>query len=150
MAGLAAAMVSVMASGTQSLPATVELQDLQTGFAGTTGTVWTIATDGTFTVADKTNDRVDLPRHQGKLDQQQLARLAESLRAADAEQLPARIGEQPPVNPRSITLRIGSKISTLILAGGPDDQGSSPADPHHPQARLLAVAATIKDLLGTH
>ncbi len=52
----------------QPLTEKVELQELQTGFAGTTGTVWTVEPDGRYTIAGKVNEQLTPAsgRHAGR------------------------------------------------------------------------------------
>ena len=135
---------AAMGAGT-ALPLTerVELQELQSGFAGVTGTVWTIETDGRFVISRKINEQVT-PRAEGTLDAAQLSKIAEALAAADAATLPATIGDPPPVNPRTVILQIGDKPSTLFTAGAVE-AGPSGGDA---ESRLLNIAAAIKDVVG--
>jgi len=123
----------------------VELQELQTGFAGTTGTVWTVEPDGRYTIAGKINEQLT-PRQEGTLDAAQLSKIAETLAAADADSLPAEMGEPPPVNPQTIILRVGEKSSTFNTIGGLDPDRAAGDD--DPQSRLLKIAASIKDVVG--
>ena len=128
-----------------SLTEKVELQELQTGFAGTTGTVWTVEPDGRYTIAGKVNEQLT-PRQEGTLDAAQLSKIAEALAAADADALPAEMGEPPPVNPQVIILRVGEKSSTFTTIGGVDpDRVASDDDP---RSRLLKIAASIKEVVG--
>jgi hypothetical protein len=128
-----------------SLTEKVELQELQTGFAGTTGTVWTVEPGGRYTIAGKVNEQLT-PRQEGTLDAAQLSKIAEALAAADANTLPAEMGEPPPVNPQVIILRVGEKASTFTTTGGLDpDRVASDDDP---RSRLLKIAATIKEVVG--
>ncbi|HEY7688001.1 MAG TPA: hypothetical protein VH835_04890 [Dongiaceae bacterium] len=140
----AAGSAAAMGAGT-AMPLTerVELQELQSGFAGVTGTVWTIETDGRFVISRKINEQVT-PRAEGTLDAAQLSKIAEALAAADAATLPATIGDPPPVNPRTVILQIGDKPSTLFTAGAVE-AGPSGGDA---ESRLLNIAAAIKDVVG--
>jgi hypothetical protein len=123
----------------------VELEELQTGFAGTTGTIWTVEPDGRYTIAGKVNEQLT-PRQEGTLDAAQLSKIAETLAAADAENLPAEMGEPQPVNPKVIILRVGEKASTFTTAGALDpDQAAGDDDP---RSRLLKIAASIKEVVG--
>ena len=128
-----------------SLTEKVELQELQTGFAGTTGTVWSVEPDGRYSIASKVNEQLT-PRQEGTLDAAQLSKIAEALAAADAATLPAEMGEPPPVNPQVIILRVGEKASTFTTAGALDpDQAAGDDDP---RSRLLKIAAAIKEVIG--
>src|SRR5215468_4398821 len=60
------------------LTAPLTIKDTQDGFAGQTGTVWTIAPDCTFVVAHQIGPRSD-PIKQGRLTAGQQARLGEQL-----------------------------------------------------------------------
>jgi hypothetical protein len=129
----------------QPLTEKVELQELQTGFAGTTGTVWTVEPDGRYTIAGKINEQLT-PRQEGMLDAAQLSKIAETLAAADAGNLPIEMGEPPPVNPQTIILRVGEKSSTFNTIGGIDPDRVDGDD--DPRSRLLKIAASIKEVVG--
>src|SRR5690348_3372092 len=61
------------------LEMTLTVKDMQDGFAGTTGTVWTIKPDCTFRVSRLLNQKVTEPYREGRLTPEQRARLSEIL-----------------------------------------------------------------------
>lgn len=97
------------------LHAPLELRESQSGFAGVTGTRWTIAPDGRWTRAGFINDQVRPPDRQGRLSGQQLAELAGRLAQQGFTALPARLGQPPPINPRTLSIRFGTDETALVL-----------------------------------
>jgi len=126
------------------------LKDTQQGFAGTTGTVWTIAPDCTFQVARLFGDRVLAPHIQGRLDEAQKSRLAAALERTHAGDLPAQLGEGSVVNPRHIVLERDGRTAALSLSPGDTDVGKLlAASPDDPARRMFELAAAVKDILGS-
>ena len=102
------------------------VKDTQDGFAGTTGTIWTIKPDCSYDVARVRAGEVSPPHLKGQLTPEQQSKLAAALSAAAVETLPARIGEPAPVNAREITIEYGGKTAVLNLGmGGTNVQGAS-------------------------
>jgi hypothetical protein len=125
------------------------VKDTQDGFAGTTGTVWTIEPDCTFHVSRLFSQHVAEPHLQGSLTPEQQARLSAILAKATAAELPAQMGETPSVNARRITLEYGGKISVLSMGPGDRDMDALRAGgPLDPARQLLEVADAVKDMLG--
>src|SRR5262249_24120549 len=132
------------------LKMTLTVKDTQDGFAGTTGTVWTIEPDCTFCVSRIFNQNVAEPHLKGHLTPEQQARLSEVLAKDAPAELPAQIGEASSVNARRITLEYGGKVSILTMAAGDRDMGAiRTGDPLLPARRLLEVAEAVKDMLGS-
>lgn len=113
--GIATAMAS---SATERLSAPLELKVSQSGFAGVTGTVTTIEPDGAYRVSSFVNDTTRPPESEGKLQPEALGELARSLESRDFARLPAELGETPPVNAKTVTLRYGGHSTTLSLPPG--------------------------------
>jgi len=132
------------------LKMTLTVKDTQDGFAGTTGTVWTIGLDCTFRVSRLFGQHVAEPHLKGSLTPEQEAQLSAILAKAAAVELPAQIGETTLVNARRITLEYGGKVSVLSMGPGDRDldalRASGPLDPAR---RLLEVADAVKDMLGS-
>ena len=125
------------------------VKDTQDGFAGTTGTVWTIEPDCTFRVSRLFSQHVAEPHLQGSLTPEQQARLSAILAKATAAELPAQMGETPSVNARRITLEYGGKIAVLSMGPGDRDMEALRAGgPLDPARRLLEVANAVKDMLA--
>lgn len=106
-----------------SLAETLTLKVGQSGFAGVTGTLWTIEPSGRWTAAKflDTGDgapRLSEPHARGTLNREQLSALARTLSEEEFRDLPDRIGKGPPVNPYVVTITFGSATSTTALAPG--------------------------------
>jgi hypothetical protein len=131
------------------LKTTLTVKDTQDGFAGTTGTVWTISPDCTFRVSRLFGQHVAEPHLRGSLTPEQQARLSAILAKAAAAELPAQMGEAPSVNVRRITLEYGGTISVLSMGPGDRDMDALRAGgPLDPARRLLEVADVVQDMLG--
>jgi len=132
------------------LKMTLTVKDTQDGFAGTTGTVWTIEPDCTFRVSRLIGPHVAEPHLKGTLTPEQQARLSAVLAQTAASELPTRMGDAPQVNARRITLHYGGKDAVLSLGAGDRDLDAIRAgDPRDPARRLLEVADTVQDMLGS-
>jgi hypothetical protein len=151
--GFALTLVALLISGTIlaqecSLTTPLGLKDTQDGFAGETGTVWTIAPDCSFTVAQQIGPKITDPIKQGRLTPQQAAQLKELL--ARLAGIPAQLGNGPEVNARRITFSYEGKVSVLILpAGGGDLSSLRAAAGNDPAGRLLELAEAVKGMTGT-
>ena len=132
------------------LKMTLTVKDTQDGFAGTTGTVWTIEPDCTFRVSRLIGPHVAEPHLKGTLTPEQQARLSAVLAQTAASELPTRMGDATQVNARRITLHYGGKDAVLSLGAGDRDLDAIRAgDPRDPARRLLEVADTVQDMLGS-
>ena len=132
------------------LKMTLTVKDTQDGFAGTTGTVWTIGPDCTCRVSRLFGQHVAEPHLQGSLTPERQARLSAILAKAAAAELPAQMGETTPVNARRITLEYGGKVSVLSMGPGDRDMDALRAGgPLDPARRLLEVVDAVKDMLGS-
>ena len=105
------------------LSAPLVLKDMQSGVAGETGNVWTIAPDCSFTVARQVGLNVLQPHKQGQLTSQQRRHLKQMMDRMTATALPEQLGG-PQVNARRITLAYGGKQSVLTLPPGGGDLGA--------------------------
>src|SRR5438034_640448 len=97
------------------------LEDIQGGFAGETGRIWTIAPDGSYTVARQIGLKVLEPDKQGRLTPEQWAQLRALLDRMASVAMPQQLGGGPRVNARRITLSYGGRQSVLNLASAPGD-----------------------------
>jgi hypothetical protein len=121
------------------------VKDSQDGFAGTTGTVWTIKPDCSYEVARLRGTEVSPPHLKGQLTPEQQSQLAAALSSAAIETLPSRIGEPAPVNSRQISVDYGGKTAVLNLGmGDPSVQGPS----HDPAHRVIEISKTVKGVTG--
>src|SRR5438045_7179415 len=74
------------------LSAPLTIKDTQSGFAGETGTVWTIAPDCSYTVSRQIGLQTLDPHKQGRLTQEQQAQLRKLLDRIAAAGLPKQLG----------------------------------------------------------
>ena len=119
----------------------IESQD---GFAGKTGTIWTIKPDCSYEVSRFQGSKVSPPHLEGQLTAEQQAQLASALATAAVETLPARIGERAPIDSRYISINYGGKTAVLNLGmGGAALQG--PQDPAH---RVVEIIKAVKSVTG--
>jgi hypothetical protein len=150
----AAVLMGLLFSGTVMahecpLSAPLILKDTQSGFAGETGTVWTIAPDCSFTIARQIGVKVFDPYKQGRLTAEQQTLLKESLDRMAVAALPERIGGGPEVNARRITLSYGEKQSVLNLPpGGGDLDALRAAAGSGPAGQMIELANTLKGMTG--
>lgn len=131
------------------LKAELEVRDAQAGFAGLSGTITRIEPDGAFTVSRFLNERVEEPHREGRLGREEIESLAEALAEQGFLELRQEIGQAPPVNPRTITVALGERTTTLSLEPGVQLEeaiGAFAARPESPEARLLRIAQTVEEL----
>ena len=153
-AGFGAALAGLLLAGTLMaeecpLSAPLVLRDLQSGFAGETGTVWTIAPDCSFTVARQIGRKIMEPHRSGRLtavQQQELGQMMERMPEVEAAPQP---GSPPRANARRLTLAYGSREAALSLPPGGGEIGG--LQPPHGDSRarhLLEAVTMVKKMLG--
>ena len=131
------------------LSAPLVLKDTQSGYAGETGNIWTIAPDCSFTIARQIGLKVLEPHKQGQLTPEQMARLKQLLDRMTATVLPEQLGGGPQVNARRITLAYGGRQSVLNLPPGGGDLGALRAAAADDSTRLmLELADDLKAMTG--
>ena len=131
------------------LSAPLVLKDMQSGVAGETGNVWTIAPDCSFTVARQVGLNVLQPHKQGQLTPQQRLQLKEMMDRMAATALPEQLGSGLQVNARRITLAYGGKQSVLTLPPGGGDLGALRAAASDDSTRrMLDLANDLKAMTG--
>lgn len=132
-----------------SLAAPLTVKDLQSGYAGETGTVWTIEPDCSFTVARQIGPKLGEPHRRGKLTPEQQTRLRELMAKVEPASLPEALGAPPQVNARKVTLAYGGKTAVLHLApGGGELHGLRAASGGDRAAHMLDLAAAVKAMTG--
>jgi len=133
-----------------SLSAPLVVKDLQSGFAGETGRVWTISPDGGYTVARQIGLKVLEPDQQGRLTLEQRAQLKALLDRMAVTALPRQLGSAPQVNARRITLSYRGTQSVLNLppAGGDPDASRSAAG-DDPTRLILRLADDLRAMTGS-
>jgi len=149
------ALLGLLISGTNmaqesSLSAPLVVKDLQSGFAGETGRVWTISPDGSYAVARQIGLNVLDPDKQGRLTPEQWAQLKTRLDRMAVMALPRELGGAPQVNARRITLSYGGKESVLNLPPAGDNPGASrSAAGDDPTRLLLELADDLRSMTGS-
>jgi hypothetical protein len=129
------------------LSAPLTIKDTQSGFAGETGIVWTIAPDCGYTVARQIGLKTLDAHKQGRLTQEQQGQLKELLGRVAAAGLPKPLTAGTQVNARRITLSYEGKDSTLTLAPGAGDVSAIRAASGNDAARaLLDLADQVKGM----
>lgn len=151
--GLAAAMLvipgKIMAEECP-LATPLTLKDSQSGIAGETGTVWTIAPDCSFTVARHIGPKALDPYKQGHLTGEQQVRLKEMLDRMQHANLTKPRAATPRVNPRRISLSYGGGEAVLTLPPGGGDLSQLHAPAEDDQAKaMLELAAAVKGMLDS-
>jgi len=124
------------------------LTETQGGFAGTTGTIWTIQADCSFTIARVINASISEPHQRGQLNVDQQARLSRLLAEKPVESLPAELGSPAPVNRHQIILKVSGKTSVLDLPPGPGGIERVKSGGDDATKRLVEIFETVKALTG--
>jgi hypothetical protein len=122
------------------------VRDSQDGFAGKTGTSWTIKSDCSFEVARFRGEQVSPPHLKGQLTPEQQSRLAAVLSAAAVETLPAQVGEPAPVNAHQISIDYAGKTAVLNIGTG--DAAALQGPSHDPAQRVIEISKTVKGVTG--
>ncbi len=100
------------------LSATLKLKDVQGGFAGFTGVIWTLHPDGSWDckrIVGRATRKSDLT---GKLTAKQLQQIADVLAHAQVDKLPGRLGKFRGANPHVVTLGWGKQQCVWTLPPG--------------------------------
>jgi hypothetical protein len=100
------------------LPKKISLKDAQGGFAGFTGWVTTINTDGTWDRRQFFNQQLRPIEMQGRLTDAQAKAILATITNTQIEKLPARLGKFHGANPHVLTLTYGEKQIVLNLPPG--------------------------------
>lgn len=138
----------LLANGRLLGPLTVTEQ--QSGFAGITGTTWTVEADGRYRAVRFVNERVEPPYKQGQLAAAPLRTLGATLERELAT-LPARLGQEAEINPRTVVIRFAQRTWTLALPPGQSigeawqQYSANPADPRY---RFLRAVRALLDSIG--
>ena len=100
------------------LTATLTLKDGQGGFAGFTGSIWTVRPDGSWDRKRFINRTMRKPNQQGKLTAKQLQSLADVLAHSQVDNLPPKMGKFGRANPHVVTLTWGKHQCVWTLPTG--------------------------------
>ncbi len=130
-----------------ALPAKVTLKDAQGGFVGFTGWITTVDVDGSWTRRQFINQQVRAASQRGQLTAAQIKTLAETLKTANVQKLPARMGKFHGANPHVYTLTCGDHQCVFTLPTGSKLPKSNPAaGPQEAANRFILVAGQLADL----
>jgi hypothetical protein len=121
----------------------LEVQELQGGVVGFTGTYYAINPDGTWKVGGVFREELKEPKAKGKLTAKELAELAGQLARQDLAHLPGH-GEST-VNPRVVRIRFGQKVSELQPLRGKSSAEEDQAIRARYQGIVQAVKALCKE-----
>lgn len=135
---------TAMADSTHEQNVNFELRDGQSGFAGVTGTIWRIAADGAVTITTFLNERESPTTRTGKLDTAIVKRLNAQFHAAHFETLPESLGSAPPINPRTLSLKYGTKTVTLTLPPT-DPEKPEPASENAQERQFIELVKKLRD-----
>jgi hypothetical protein len=109
-----------------------------------------IEPSGAFTVSRFVNSKVGPTERAGSLTPEQIELVAQSLARQRFGDLPQRIGEGAPANPRVISVVFGEDRATLVLPPGAPVElqrvVAQQADQPGPGAQLLAVVGTVLEV----
>lgn len=129
----------------------LEVRLTQSGFAGESGSLWTIEPSGRWSRQEIAGGEVQPVEGQstGVLDSRQMDRLLEVLRQNDFETLPDKVGSNARANPRRLTISWGEKRVEIVTSAGVDPTAAPPAessDGERPESRAAAIARTVQEL----
>ncbi len=130
------------------LTAPLIVRDLQGGVVGQTGTVWTIAADGGFTVARQIGAKLAAPHKQGRLSHEQRERLRSMMARPAMAALPARLGGTPHANARQIIVSCGPVSAVLSLPAAGDLKTLRPALADRHGTQVLDLMDLLEDMIG--
>lgn len=116
------------------LQARLDFRDGQQGFAGISGEIWTIDPSGHFSIARFLNDKTEAPYLERTLTPAELRLLAKELAAKNLLDLPDSFGRDVKVDAHVLTLRFGTKQSSLTLRGGEVASDEATPPPNDTQA----------------
>ncbi len=100
------------------LSAALKLKDVQGGFAGFTGVIWTLHPDGSWDCKRIVGRATRKPDLTGKLTAKQLQQIADVLAHAQVDKLPGRLGKFRGANPHVVTLGWGKQQCVWTLPPG--------------------------------
>ncbi len=128
-----------------SLQHPIVLRDSQSGFAGNSGTIWTIEANGAWRSQTFLNANVRMPEHEGRFTKEQLATLARHLAQRDLLGLPDSIGVSPNVNPHTISVSFGKKECRRSMIGGGALSKVDVKNAKSPEQRFAAVVRLLQN-----
>ncbi len=127
----------------RELRSTLTLRETQSGFAGVRTTNSIIEPDGRFCRTSDLNGKLKLKTLSGRLDEGELARLAETLAENNVETLPEEYGRARSINPRTIVLSFKGRQSVFHLSPSFPRRQILPGDPATPLARIAVIRQAV-------
>lgn len=137
-------------SSSERLSETIVFRDVQYGFAGATGEVLTIRTNGAWELARFLNEETEKPHRTGHLTEGQCGALRKALDAHKLSTLPSNFGREVAVNAHRLQLSFGGKTSSLNLDAGESIEDAAPAAKDaeaEAWVRFLAIAQRLRELV---
>lgn len=125
----------------ETLASPLTVKTAQEGFAGTTGTTYTVQPDGHYEVADFVGDQQSPPRASGQLTDDDLGQIAEALQADMAS---ATEGA-PPVNQSFVEVVYGEQSWTVIMQPGAALEAC--ADDGEPDCAVRTLATQVRSAI---
>lgn len=135
-------------TGKGHLAQTLTLRDSQGGFAGFSGSLWTIEPDGTWRRAPFLNEDVREAEQSGQLSAKELSALAAALKQHKLVDLPKNIGGEPMTNPHVFTLTFGKFSCELVLGAGADLPDPEDKEQSEEARRFAAMVIAVRELLN--
>ena len=118
---------------------TLEIRDVQGGFAGFTGRLWTVEPSGRWTLSRVMNQKAEVEK-KGELTKEELATLAKELARHDLARLTSKAPGRPMANPHVVSIKFGKlDVSLTLGAGVPLPK----PDPENPKATIEGRYAGI-------
>jgi hypothetical protein len=129
------------------LTAPLVVKDLQSGFVGQTGTVWSVGSDCTYTVARQIGQKVLEPHKRGRLNGEQQQRLAALIGRADLASPPKQLGAEPQPNLRQVTVSYGKTASSRNLPSN-GEEGLRAANNDPSVSAFLELRRALDEIIG--
>ncbi len=144
---------AIMQEGTQSylddqghLLHALVLTDAQTGFAGRSGSVLTLAPEGSWKFQTFLNDDMRPAERSGQLKPEEIRQLAAVMVSMKFDRLKEKMGKAPQVNPHELSLKWGETVRTLTLRGGEFPPLMQKGVDVTPEMRFGAVLSEVRKL----
>jgi hypothetical protein len=130
------------------LKETLQVRDVQGGFAGFTGTLWQVETDGSWAVYRVVQQKQTL-REKGQLTREQLKTLGRKL--ADFDLLNLANSGKSTVNPHLVKIAFGKHEVVLTLGAGKPLPNTPPVNQQklNVEERYARIVAAVRALTKT-
>lgn len=125
------------------LTQTLEVNDVQGGFAGFTGKQWVVEPSGEWRISSVFNKRLTVEK-KGTLTKEQMGALAKDLAKYDLAGLAGKTEGKVMVNPHVVTIKFGKDEATLNLPAG---EALPKAGADTVSGRFSGIAGVVSELL---